>query len=59
MCIATRSNMDAQAQRMVWTDFEMTGLDAKTEAIIEIATVITDVELKILAQGPNLPFSVS
>ena len=59
MCIATRRNMDAKDQRMVWIDLEMTGLDEKTESIIEIATVITDGELNILAQGPNLAVSVS
>ena len=51
--------MDAKDQRMVWIDLEMTGLDEKTESIIEIATVITDGELNILAQGPNLAVSVS
>jgi len=59
MCIATRRNMDAKDQRMVWIDLEMTGLDEKKESIIEIATVITDSELNILAQGPNLAVSVS
>ena len=59
MCIATRRNMDAKDQRMVWIDLEMIGLDEKTESIIEIATVITDGELNILAQGPNLAVSVS
>ena len=33
--------MAAKDQRMVWIDLEMTGLDEKTESIIEIATVIT------------------
>ena len=47
--------MGARNDRMVWIDLEMTGLDVKKESIIEIATVITDSELNILAQGPNLP----
>ena len=59
MCTATRMDMDAKDQRMVWIDLEMTGLDEKRESIIEIATVITDGELNILAQGPNLAVSVS
>ena len=59
MYTATRMDMDAKDQRMVWIDLEMTGLDEKTESIIEIATVITDGELNILAQGPNLAVSVS
>jgi oligoribonuclease len=39
---------------MVWLDMEMTGLDLEKETIIEIATIITDGDLKILAEGPNL-----
>ena len=51
--------MDGREQRMVWIDLEMTGLDIKKESIIEIATIITDSELNILAQGPNLAIKVS
>ena len=39
---------------MVWIDLEMTGLDPETCGIIEIATVITDSELNVLAHGPEL-----
>jgi oligoribonuclease len=39
---------------LVWIDLEMTGLDINNCTIIEIATVITDNELNILATGPNL-----
>ncbi len=39
---------------LVWMDLEMTGLDADREVIIEIATLITDSELNILAEGPSL-----
>ena len=39
---------------LVWIDLEMTGLDIKRDKIIEIATVITDTELNIVATGPNL-----
>ena len=59
MVIQTRTTMDDKAQRMVWIDLEMTGLDIEKESIIEIATVITDSELKILAHGPNLAVKVS
>ena len=38
---------------MVWIDLEMTGLDLEKESIIEIATVVTDGELNVLATGPN------
>lgn len=37
----------------------MTGLDITKESIIEIATVVTDGELNIIAQGPNLAVQVS
>jgi oligoribonuclease len=47
------------AGEMVWIDLEMTGLDIKTESIIEIATLITDGELNIIASGPNLAITVS
>lgn len=39
---------------LVWIDLEMTGLDYETESIIEIATIITDKHLNVLAEGPNL-----
>ncbi|GIQ97913.1 MAG: hypothetical protein CM15mP3_09470 [Candidatus Poseidoniales archaeon] len=51
--------MGDRSQRMVWIDLEMTGLDITKESIIEIATVITDSDLNILAQGPNLAITVS
>ena len=39
---------------MVWIDLEMTGLDPEKESIIEIATLVTNANLEILAEGPNL-----
>lgn len=39
---------------LVWLDLEMTGLDPQTCVIVEIATLITDPELRIVAEGPNL-----
>ena len=39
---------------LVWMDLEMTGLDPKSDLIIEIATVVTDAHLNLLAQGPVL-----
>ena len=51
--------MAEDKDRMVWIDLEMTGLDVTKESIIEIATVVTDGELNILAQGPNLAVHVS
>ena len=43
--------------RLVWIDLEMTGLDTDRDSIIEIATVVTDSELTILADGPELAIS--
>jgi len=37
---------------LIWLDLEMTGLDAETDVIIEVAALVTDVELNILAEGP-------
>src|SRR5688500_11453146 len=39
---------------LIWIDLEMTGLVPESDRIIEIATVITDNELNILAEGPVL-----
>ena len=39
---------------IVWIDLEMTGLDPEREVIIEIASLVTDSDLNILAEGPNL-----
>ena len=37
---------------LVWIDMEMTGLDPDNNKIIEIAAIVTDAELNILAEGP-------
>jgi oligoribonuclease len=39
---------------LIWIDLEMTGLEPKTDVIIEIATIVTDADLNILAEGPTL-----
>ena len=39
---------------LIWIDLEMTGLDPIVDHIIEIATVVTDSELNVLAEGPVL-----
>ena len=41
-------------QPLVWIDCEMTGLDTRVDRIIEIATLITDSDLNIVAEGPEL-----
>ncbi|WP_428239678.1 oligoribonuclease [Gynuella sp.] len=43
-----------RSENLVWIDLEMTGLNPDTCHIIEIATIVTDKELNILAEGPNL-----
>lgn len=40
--------------RLIWIDLEMTGLDVASDTILEIATIVTDLHLNILAEGPNL-----
>ena len=45
--------------RMVWIDLEMSGLDVETCKIIEIATIVTDGDLNIIATGPNLAIQTS
>ena len=42
------------ADNLIWIDLEMTGLDTQNDVIIEIATLVTDSELNILAEGPVL-----
>ncbi|TBR11874.1 MAG: oligoribonuclease [Lysobacter sp.] len=43
----------SQEHRLIWIDLEMTGLDTDNDSIIEIATVVTDAELNVLAEGPE------
>lgn len=42
------------AKRIVWVDLEMTGLDIEKDHILEIACVVTDENLNIIAKGPNI-----
>lgn len=44
--------MNEASVRLVWIDLEMTGLDSQRDTIIEIATVVTDAGLEVLAEGP-------
>jgi oligoribonuclease len=46
--------MAQDLQHLIWIDLEMTGLNPDTDLIIEIATIVTDKDLNILAQGPVL-----
>jgi len=42
------------SKHLVWMDLEMTGLDPEVDTILEIATIVTDEHLNIVAEGPNL-----
>jgi len=46
--------MSSRNENMIWIDLEMTGLDPEKDRIIEIATIVTDADLNILAEGPVL-----
>ena len=48
-----RMNADSHADRLIWIDLEMTGLDTDRDGILEIATVVTDGDLNVLAEGPE------
>jgi oligoribonuclease len=39
---------------LIWIDMEMTGLDPDTERVLEIATLITNADLEVIAEGPEL-----
>jgi oligoribonuclease len=47
-------NETLNEKNLIWIDLEMTGLDTQNDVIIEIATIVTDSELNILAEGPML-----
>lgn len=40
--------------RLVWLDLEMTGLEPQSHRVLEIATVVTDGNLEVIAEGPDL-----
>ncbi|MGB0134165.1 oligoribonuclease [Dokdonella sp.] len=44
----------AHEDNLIWIDLEMTGLDTDNDSILEIATIVTDRDLNILAEGPEL-----
>ncbi|MGF1644031.1 MAG: oligoribonuclease [Thiotrichales bacterium] len=51
--------MPCNAENLIWIDLEMTGLDPERDRIIEIATIVTDKHLNLLAEGPVLAISQS
>lgn len=46
--------MSLNSRNLIWIDLEMTGLNPLSDVILEIATLVTDAELNILAEGPEL-----
>jgi oligoribonuclease len=46
--------MEQNPDHLVWMDLEMSGLDPDHNTILEIATIVTDAELRIVAEGPTL-----
>ena len=51
--VTVRSEMNKKTN-LIWIDLEMTGLVPEKDIIIEIATVVTDADLNVLAEGPSL-----
>ncbi|MCF2948088.1 oligoribonuclease [Paraglaciecola aquimarina] len=46
--------MSVDNENLVWIDMEMTGLEPETDVVLEIATIVTDKNLNIVAEGPVL-----
>ncbi len=46
--------MTDKRNNLIWIDLEMTGLSPENDRIIEIATIVTDSQLNVLAEGPVL-----
>lgn len=43
-----------KSKNLIWIDLEMTGLDTQSDNIIEIATIVTNQDLEIIAEGPEI-----
>lgn len=41
-------------ERLVWVDCEMTGLEPDKDTLLEVAAIVTEGDLSIVAEGPNL-----
>jgi len=49
--------MSTHDDNLIWVDLEMTGLDPDQDQIIEIASIVTDAQLQVLAEGPVIAVS--
>jgi oligoribonuclease len=52
--VSTLNNGNGSADRIVWIDCEMTGLDSVHDALVEVAAVVTDSELNVLGEGVDV-----
>ena len=52
--MSTLNNGNGSADRIVWIDCEMTGLDTVQDALVEVAAVVTDSELNVLGEGVDV-----
>nr|WP_276582326.1 oligoribonuclease [Cellulomonas sp. RIT-PI-Y] len=52
--VSTVNNQQGSADRIVWIDCEMTGLDNVADALVEVAAVVTDSELNVLGEGVDV-----
>ncbi len=50
----TKDHIVRKKSNLVWIDLEMTGLSPENDRIIEIATIVTDIHLQIVGEGPEI-----
>ena len=50
----TKDHLIRKKSNLVWIDLEMTGLSPENDRIIEIATVVTNIHLEVIAEGPEI-----
>ncbi|MCP8688130.1 oligoribonuclease [Marinobacterium sedimentorum] len=51
---STPNESNSRSTNLIWIDLEMTGLEPEHDTIIEIATIVTDANLNLIAEGPSL-----
>lgn len=57
--VSLKSSQSKNGKNLIWIDLEMTGLDTLNDDIIEIATIVTDAHLNVLAEGPVFAIKVA